>query len=65
MPDKRGPDNRGSTVLCMLILSPIQNGSTPLYQASFAGKIDEVKKLLEGGTNVNEANDVSLILNRS
>ena len=44
-------------------LSPIQIGSTPLYQASFAGKSDEVKNLLDGGANVNEANDVSITLN--
>ena len=35
-----------------------QTGSTPLFRASFAGNIDEVKNLLEGGANVNEANDV-------
>ena len=34
-------------------------GSTPLFRASFAGSIDEVKDLLEGGTNVNEMKDVS------
>jgi hypothetical protein len=38
---------------------PTQTGSTPLFRASFAGNIDEVKNLLEGGANVNEANDVS------
>ena len=37
-----------------------QTGSTPLFRASFAGNIDEVKTLLEGGARVNEANDVSL-----
>ena len=41
---------------------PSQTGSTPLFRASFAGSIDEVKTLLEGGARVNEANDVSLIL---
>ena len=44
----------------------IQVGSTPLYQASFMGNSDEVKELLEGGTDVNERNDVStkvLLLN--
>ena len=40
--------------------SPIQVGSTPLYQASFMGDTDEVKELLEGGADVNEQNDVSL-----
>ena len=38
---------------------PTQAGSTPLFRASFAGNIDEVRNLLEGGANVNEANDVS------
>ena len=38
---------------------PSQTGSTPLFRASFAGNIDEVKTLLEGGANVNEPNDVS------
>ena len=37
-----------------------QTGSTPLFRASFAGNTDEVKNLLEGGANVNKANDVSL-----
>ena len=42
---------------------PLQvTGSTPLFRASFAGNIDKVKDLLEGGANVNEANDVSLIV---
>ena len=39
----------------------MQEGSTPLYVASFAGNVEEVKMLLDGGTNVNEQNDVSLI----
>ena len=42
---------------------PLQvTGSTPLFRASFAGKIDKVKNLLEGGANVNKANDVCLTL---
>ena len=42
-----------------LLLSPSQTGSTPLFRASFAGNIDQVKDLLKGRANVNEANDVS------
>ena len=40
---------------------PIQTDSTPLFRASFAGNIDEVKDLLKGGADVNETNDVSLV----
>ena len=42
---------------------PLQvTGSTLLFRASFAGKIDKVKNLLEGGANVNKSNDVCLTL---
>ena len=50
----------------MKLFLSIQVGSTPLYQASFMSNTDEVKELLEGGTDVNERNDVStkvLLLN--
>ena len=33
-----------------------------MYRASFTGDIDEVKKLLEGGANVDEQNNVSRIV---
>ena len=38
----------------------MQQGSTPLYRASFAGNIEEIEALLEAGADVNEKNDVSL-----
>ena len=38
----------------------VQEGSTPLFRACFAGNSEEVRVLLEGGANVNELNDVSL-----
>jgi hypothetical protein len=37
----------------------MQEGSTPLYQASFMGNTGEVEKLLKGGTSVNQQNEVS------
>ena len=39
----------------------VQEGSTPLFQACFAGNCEEVRLLLEGGANVNEQNSVSSI----
>ena len=47
----------------VLVTTPrlsVQVGSTPLYQACFAGNSEEVSVLLEGGANANELNDVNL-----
>ena len=41
------------------ILFPIQEGSTPLYQASFMGNTAEVEELLKDGASVNQQNEVS------
>ena len=46
-----------------LSLTMAQVRSTWLYQASFMGNTDEVKELMDCGTDVNEPNDVSTILN--
>ena len=56
--------SRPSLSLCLslslsLSLCEIQVYATQLYQDSFMGNADEVKKLLEGGADVNEPNDVS------
>ena len=38
----------------------MQQGSTPLYRASFTGNTEEIEALLEAGADINEKNDVSL-----
>ena len=40
-----------------LLISPLQNGSTALHQASFAGETEEVEKLLAEGVDINHHQD--------
>ena len=40
---------------------PVQEGSTALYRACFSGDSEAVQALLEGGANVNQQNDVSIL----
>ena len=43
----------------MLLISPVQNGSTALDQASFAGETEEVEKLLADGVDINQLIDIN------